>query len=123
MKACEQCGDAIERLRTKEGVGRFAKRRFCGRRCSFASNVKSSDAKLCKACGGVFRQRPNERPHRFASREYCGRECSDRGSSILVDVFGVKLSRKAIADLAGVSVRAVGKRIRKGHDPLTGRKL
>lgn len=75
VRTCASCGLGFERRR-RVSDNQWRARRFCSRRCYWASMSTPSAAKTCGHCGGVF-ARPKERSDAvWARRIYCSRSCA-----------------------------------------------
>lgn len=77
-RVCEACHDSFDRPPSLSR-GEFARRRFCGPKCSrVGRKAAARRTKECGHCGGVSVQRPRETVKQFEERPYCGRRCGEQ---------------------------------------------
>ncbi len=118
-KNCNNCGSLFTK-RSGEKNSVFRKRRGCSTPCSRKLSTDGNRVgdvdRPCEACGAIMTVRPHSK------RKVCP-GCRHTTKQKLVDVFGVMLTHNDIAALTGLTRSAIGTRIRKGRDPLTGEHL
>lgn len=81
------------------------------------------DRKGCSVCGRERWRMPWQSKAFFDSQATCGAaECRAMLRGTAVDVFGIALTRRELAELTGVSSQTIKQRMMSGNSPLTGRK-
>ena len=117
-KICEGCGDSFDR-RNGEDRSHFHKKKYCSKQCR---TPRAPDTKICEGCGDSFSRRYGEQSNEYRKRRTCGVSCGNSISANTYNIHGAKLNVLQIAELAEVSENCIRSRMKRGRDPLTGKK-
>lgn len=104
---CETCKQPIKKSPTDSPSG-FAKRRFCSQRCRAAAGYESI---TCAVCGIEFVAKKNRKA------TFCSAVCAGQSHRKRIKIGQIELTIYEAAQLAGVAVDTIRRRIRRGLAP------